>query len=162
MFPSRVYPVTASRGHVKTRKEEDHITKNTTRRPHTDTFGPSLFQRFRTEENVRSVLKQVYGNASAVDDELVQTLLQPGQDDGAEEVFLKVLRAPAGPSPESILPNIQVPIIAIWGEGTCIRTHPSLAPHFDLPLTSLAHTYHPAQSTRGRRSPQACILVRSM
>lgn len=91
---------------------------------------------------MRSVLKQVYGNASAVDDELVQTLLQPGQDDGAEEVFLKVLRAPAGPSPESILPNIQVPIIAIWGEGTCIRTHPSLAPHCDLPLTSLAHAYH--------------------
>jgi pimeloyl-ACP methyl ester carboxylesterase len=31
-------------------------------------------------------------------------------------VFLKILRAPAGPSPESILPDIRCPIIAIWGQ----------------------------------------------
>lgn len=41
---------------------------------------------------MRSVLSQVYGNATAVDDELVQILLLPGQDDGAEEgawLFIK-------------------------------------------------------------------------
>jgi len=137
-----------------------------------DVFGPGLFKRFSTEENVRSVLSQVrdrrrardeneccivcvfvrtdtfncgcatqlnegicplrartytslylshftlpqvYGNKTAVDDELVDILLIPGGDDGAEEVFLKVLRAPAGPSPEQLLPRIQVPIIGIWG-----------------------------------------------
>ncbi|EKU21798.1 alpha beta hydrolase fold protein, partial [Nannochloropsis gaditana CCMP526] len=84
-----------------------------------DIFGPGLFQRFRTEENVRSVLAQVYGNETAVDDELVDVLLTPGLDDGAEEVFLKVLRAPAGPSPEELLPQIQVPVIGIWGVSKC-------------------------------------------
>jgi hypothetical protein len=62
---------------------------------------------------------QVYGNQTAVDDELVDVLLTPGQDDGAEEVFLKVLRAPAGPSPEELLPRIQVPVIGIWGVREC-------------------------------------------
>lgn len=62
---------------------------------------------------------QVYGNKTAVDDELVDILLTPGGDDGAEEVFLKVLRAPAGPSPEQLLPRIQVPIIGIWGVSRC-------------------------------------------
>ena len=32
-------------------------------------------------------------------------------------VFLKVLRGPAGPSPESTLPHVQCPVIAIWGEN---------------------------------------------
>lgn len=62
---------------------------------------------------------QVYGNETAVDDELVDVLLTPGLDDGAEEVFLKVLRAPAGPSPEELLPQIQVPVIGIWGVSKC-------------------------------------------
>lgn len=61
----------------------------------------------------------MYGNETAVDDELVDVLLTPGLDDGAEEVFLKVLRAPAGPSPEELLPQIQVPVIGIWGVSKC-------------------------------------------
>jgi hypothetical protein len=65
------------------------------------------------------ILPQVYGNKTAVDDELVDILLTPGGDDGAEEVFLKVLRAPAGPSPKQLLPRIQVPIIGIWGVSRC-------------------------------------------
>ena len=69
----------------------------------------------RSSPSLLFIVLQVYGNKTAVDDELVDILLIPGGDDGAEEVFLKVLRAPAGPSPEQLLPRIQVPIIGIWG-----------------------------------------------
>lgn len=63
----------------KTTNPNPHKNSHTPNPPpkkHADTLGPSLFQRFRTEENVRSVLGQVYGNATAVDDELVQTLVR--------------------------------------------------------------------------------------
>ncbi|CAN0065140.1 unnamed protein product, partial [Ectocarpus fasciculatus] len=35
-------------------------------------FGPKFFANFKTEENVRSVLKQVYCRPDAVDDDLVK------------------------------------------------------------------------------------------
>ena len=41
-----------------------------------EVFGPGLFSRFATEENVRSTLSKVYGNVSAVDDELVDILVR--------------------------------------------------------------------------------------
>lgn len=35
-------------------------------------FGPKFFANFKTEENVRSVLKQVYCRDNVVDDDLVK------------------------------------------------------------------------------------------
>ncbi|CAN0362478.1 unnamed protein product [Ascophyllum nodosum] len=78
--------------------------------------GPFFFANFRTEENVRSVLKQVYAKGE-VDDELVKLLIAPSNDDGACEVFLKVLTGPPGPTPSSLLKKIEgTKILAIWGE----------------------------------------------
>mmetsp|Transcript_37381 Transcript_37381/g.48087 ORF Transcript_37381/g.48087 Transcript_37381/m.48087 type:complete len:379 (+) Transcript_37381:61-1197(+) len=96
-----------------------------------DTYGPGVFQSFKTEDNVRNILNQVYGNKSAVDDELVSMLLAPSDDDGACEVFLKVFRGPAGPTPEELLPTIKTPVLALWGEDdpwTPLRTgmHPGI------------------------------------
>jgi len=52
---------------------------------YSDVVGPYLFQKFRTEENVREILSQVYRNPAAVDDHLIKILCEPGQDEGAEQ-----------------------------------------------------------------------------
>ena len=44
----------------------------------TEIIAGRLFNRFRTAQNVRSVLKRVYINADAVDDELVEQICKPG------------------------------------------------------------------------------------
>jgi pimeloyl-ACP methyl ester carboxylesterase len=80
-------------------------------------LGGYFFSNFKTRKNVESVLKAqgVYRNASKVDEELLETLLEPGNDEGAEAVFLKVFGGPPGPTPESILPKLDCPVLAIWG-----------------------------------------------
>ncbi len=80
-------------------------------------FGGYFFTNFKTRENIESILKfqGVYRNASNVDEELMETLLEPGNDEGAQTVFLKVFGGPPGPTPESILPNLDCPVLAIWG-----------------------------------------------
>ena len=80
-------------------------------------YGSKFFDDFKTPENVETILlKQgVYGDVSNVDSELMQILLDPSEDDGAKEVFLKVFGGPAGPTPENLLPEIECPILALWG-----------------------------------------------
>ena len=82
-----------------------------------ETFGGQFFQNFKTRENVESILRQqgVYGNATNVDEELIEILLGPAEDDGAEQVFLTVIAGPPGPTPESLLPNVKCPTLALWG-----------------------------------------------
>lgn len=82
-----------------------------------DGYGGTFFENFKTRENVESILKRqgVYGDITNVNEELLEILLGPSEDDGAKEVFLKVFGGPAGPSPESLLPEIEVPILALWG-----------------------------------------------
>uniref|UniRef100_A0A7S2UKP1 AB hydrolase-1 domain-containing protein n=1 Tax=Attheya septentrionalis TaxID=420275 RepID=A0A7S2UKP1_9STRA len=82
-------------------------------------LGGRFFQNFKSRENVESILVQqgVYGDTTNVNDELLEILLGPSEDDGAQEVFLKVFAGPPGPTPESILPNINVPILALWGDS---------------------------------------------
>lgn len=82
-----------------------------------DGYGGKFFADFKTRENVESILKNqgVYGDTKNVDEELLEILLGPSDDDGAKEVFLKVFGGPAGPTPESLLPQIDAPILALWG-----------------------------------------------
>lgn len=81
--------------------------------------GGQFFDSFRTRENVESILmtQGVYGNTSNVDDELLEILLGPADDDGAREVFLKVFGGDPGPTPESYLAKINCPVLALWGEA---------------------------------------------
>jgi pimeloyl-ACP methyl ester carboxylesterase len=81
--------------------------------------GKNFFQNFKTRENVESILKQqgVYVDQRNVNDELLEILLAPSDDEGAEDVFLKVFGGPPGPTPESILPNVKCPILALWGDS---------------------------------------------
>lgn len=82
-------------------------------------IGSYFFRNFRSRENIEQVLRQsgVYGDRKNVDDELLEILLRPADDENAEQVFLAVFGGPAGPTAESILPLVKVPVLALWGSN---------------------------------------------
>lgn len=79
-------------------------------------FGSFLFDRVRQPHRIRGTLRQVYGNREAVTDELVEMLYAPSCDPGAQQVFASILTAPAGPKPSELLPQVQCPMLVLWGE----------------------------------------------
>lgn len=79
--------------------------------------GSAIFRNVRKKETLLSVLKNVYMNHDAVDDDLLEIISAPAFDEGACEVFLAVFNADAGPKPKDLLPTIQwCPILVCWGE----------------------------------------------
>lgn len=79
-------------------------------------IGPFVFNQIRQKHRIRNTLKQVYGNKAAITDELVELLYAPSNDLGAQQVFASILTAPPGPHPSELLPQIQHPLLIIWGE----------------------------------------------
>lgn len=79
-------------------------------------IGPFVFNQIRQKHRIRNTLKQVYGNKAAITDELVELLYAPSNDMGAQQVFASILTAPPGPHPAELLPQIQHPLLIIWGE----------------------------------------------
>ncbi|KST65335.1 alpha/beta fold hydrolase [Mastigocoleus testarum] len=77
--------------------------------------GKFVFNNIRRKSQIRRTLYQVYRNREAVTDELVEMLYQPSCDPGAREVFASILTAPPGPSPNDLLPKVDVPLLVIWG-----------------------------------------------
>jgi pimeloyl-ACP methyl ester carboxylesterase len=78
-------------------------------------FGYFFFSRLARPTFIRNVLKQAYARQEAVTDELVNALFQPSQDEGAADVFLAFVRYSQGPLAEDLLPQIQCPVLIIWG-----------------------------------------------
>jgi pimeloyl-ACP methyl ester carboxylesterase len=78
-------------------------------------LGGGYYRNFKSRENIDSILRVVYADQTNVNDELLEILLGPSDDDGAEQVFLKVFAGPPGPTPESLLPTVRAPILALWG-----------------------------------------------
>lgn len=79
--------------------------------------GGFLFRTLRSRENLRGVLQNIYGSPDSVDDELVEIIATPAYDLGAQEVFLAVFNADAGPKPEPLLQELQwCPVLVCWGE----------------------------------------------
>lgn len=68
----------------------------------------SLQNRTKKVRNVGCVV-QCYHDVSAVTDELVEKILQPGLQPGAADVFLDFICYSGGPLPEEMLPNVKVP-----------------------------------------------------
>jgi pimeloyl-ACP methyl ester carboxylesterase len=79
-------------------------------------IGPVLFNQIRQKDRIRNTLKQVYGNAEAVTDELVEIIYEPTCDPKAQKVFASILGAPPGPRITELLPRIQQPLLVLWGE----------------------------------------------
>eukprot|EP00262_Sarcandra_glabra_P007375 TRINITY_DN2011_c0_g1_i2.p1 TRINITY_DN2011_c0_g1~~TRINITY_DN2011_c0_g1_i2.p1 ORF type:complete len:351 (-),score=34.30 TRINITY_DN2011_c0_g1_i2:72-1124(-) len=68
-----------------------------------------LFYNFvATPNSVRSILCQCYYDTSKVTEELIQTILQPGMEPGAADVFLDFICYSDGPLPEDLLPQVKV------------------------------------------------------
>ena len=78
--------------------------------------GKFVFNRIRQKSQIRRTLYQVYRDRNAVTDELVDLLYIPSCDPGAQAVFASILTAPPGPSPSSLLPKLELPLLVIWGE----------------------------------------------
>lgn len=88
----------------------------------TTPVGAAFFRNLATPQSVRSVLRQCYGDAAAVTDELVDAILTPGLQPGAVEVFLDFISYSEGPLPEGQLqalgglaPEERVPVSVVWG-----------------------------------------------
>mgnify|MGYP001792942904 FL=1 len=79
-------------------------------------IGPLIFGQVRQRFRIRGALKQVYGNRDAITPELVEILYRPSCDLGAQKVFASILTAPPGPRPSDLLPQIQHPLLVLWGE----------------------------------------------
>lgn len=79
--------------------------------------GPLIFNTLVQRSTIEMVLKQagIYANTRNVDDDLLDILLQPASDQGAQDVFLRVFAGPAGPTRESLLQEVRVPVLAMWG-----------------------------------------------
>ncbi|MGJ3247797.1 MAG: alpha/beta fold hydrolase [Elainellaceae cyanobacterium] len=80
-------------------------------------IGPFIFNRIRQKPRLRSTLKQVYRDHSAVTDELVDLIYEPASDPDAPKVFASILTAPPGPKPSELLPRIHQPLLILWGEA---------------------------------------------
>ncbi len=77
--------------------------------------GKFLFDRVRQKSQIRRSLYQVYRHKEAITDELVDILYTPACDPGAQKVFASILTAPPGPTPTELLPQVQCPLLVIWG-----------------------------------------------
>ncbi|XP_024383373.1 uncharacterized protein [Physcomitrium patens] len=76
-----------------------------------------LFNKFRSKENVKQILQQqAYCDKQAVTDQLVDILHHPSTDEGALDVFVKVFTGEPGPRPEVLMPQIDIPLLLLWGE----------------------------------------------
>ena len=82
----------------------------------TPVTGKFLFNRVRQKSRIRRTLYQVYKDRAAVTDELVDLLYEPSCHPNARKVFASVLTAPAGPTPQELLEQLQRPLLVIWGE----------------------------------------------
>ncbi|HHP7232329.1 MAG TPA: alpha/beta fold hydrolase [Xenococcaceae cyanobacterium] len=78
--------------------------------------GKFIFERIRQKNRIRKTLYQVYRDRAAVTDDLVEMLYQPSCDPGAQQVFASVLTAPPGATPQELLPQLQHPLLILWGE----------------------------------------------
>ncbi|KAJ7532941.1 hypothetical protein O6H91_13G026600 [Diphasiastrum complanatum] len=81
-------------------------------------IASALFNRFRSKGNIRKILEeQAYRNKEAVTDQLVDILYQPSTDQGALNVFVKVFTGDPGPRPEMLMPQINSPVLVLWGDN---------------------------------------------
>lgn len=87
---------------------------NLVRSPLTGNF---IFDQIRQKQRIRNTLKQVYYTQEAITEDLVDLLYAPSCDRGAQQVFASVLTAPPGASPTELLPQVQCPLLTLWGEA---------------------------------------------
>jgi pimeloyl-ACP methyl ester carboxylesterase len=78
-------------------------------------IGRFFFAKLAQPQVIRQALLKAYGRKEAVTDELVEILLKPARDPGAADVFLSFITNSKGPLPEDLLPQVQCPVLLMWG-----------------------------------------------
>ena len=68
-----------------------------------DAFNNFLFDKVRARETIRSILKNMYVNPDRVDDELVDSIFMPSEDQGANKVLQSSLVGDPGTGPVQLL-----------------------------------------------------------
>ncbi|KAI4339671.1 hypothetical protein MLD38_024586 [Melastoma candidum] len=79
-------------------------------------IASAIFERVKRREVLMDVLRSVYGNKESVDEELVEIIKQPADDEGALEAFVSIVTGPPGPNPINLLPKLKLPVLVLWGD----------------------------------------------
>ena len=74
-----------------------------------------IFENLRRPATVRRTLRQVYIDPTNVDEELVQSILEPSRDPGAFGVFRTVFDFPRGEPLDALFARLQAPLLLLWG-----------------------------------------------
>jgi len=82
-----------------------------------DQVGGLVFQLVRRKPQIRRALSQVYRRQESVTDELVDMLYEPSCHPNAQKVFAAILTADPGPTIDELLPQIEQPMLVLWGEA---------------------------------------------
>jgi pimeloyl-ACP methyl ester carboxylesterase len=82
-----------------------------------EVLGPLVFNLVSRKSRIRGSLKQVYRNPEAITDELVDMIYEPACKPTAQKVFASIVTAPPGPKPTDLLPQIEKPLLVLWGEN---------------------------------------------
>jgi pimeloyl-ACP methyl ester carboxylesterase len=80
-------------------------------------LGHFFFSQVAKPKAVANFLKQAYGNPATVTNELVDVILTPAFEPGAADVFLTFIQYSHGPLAEELLPQMQRPVLILWGEA---------------------------------------------
>ncbi|KAI4351916.1 hypothetical protein L6164_006217 [Bauhinia variegata] len=79
-------------------------------------IASAIFERVKQRENLRNILLSVYGNKDSVDEELVEIIRGPANDEGALDAFVSIVTGPPGPNPVQLMPRISMPVLVLWGD----------------------------------------------
>ena len=74
-----------------------------------------MYTKVAKPDVIKTILSQAY--AAPVDDEVVDIILKPGLEPGADEVFLDFISYSGGPLPEELLAKTPCPVRILWGEN---------------------------------------------
>ena len=112
-----------------------------------------LFPILRSRSVIRRWAKIAYPKVSALDEELVDILSTPPQDEGAADAFVALVKSALDPrfgtAVKDLLPQLNIPILLLWGERDqfippkIARSFVNLNPHLELVmLPELGHCPH--------------------
>jgi pimeloyl-ACP methyl ester carboxylesterase len=76
-----------------------------------------LFKYVQRPSTIRKTLEKVYLDKSAVTDRLIEEIRLPSLDSGAAKVFASVFKTPQGEKIDTLLKELQCPLLMLWGEG---------------------------------------------
>ncbi|GAB2229379.1 hypothetical protein Droror1_Dr00023518 [Drosera rotundifolia] len=99
-------------------------------------LGKLFFQSVATPHTVRDILCLCYHDMSQVTDELVQIILLPGLQPGADDVFLEFICYSDGPLPEELLPQVKAGVTRIHGNPSSWDEYKEFEPVEDFVILS--------------------------